>query len=162
MRGAQSGAASGWGSASAVTQGAGGGGAGGGGDGAALRRGAAGAQRGRAAAAAAPPRRPPPPRLPGMEAPPAAGEPPAWAAEALAEPELGSDELEAAAGGALDRVLLESVCQQQGWLRVYGTGGTGLGRGGTGGRDGSGAEGTYRRAQLFLQFFIFLIYFLIN
>ncbi|XP_068547332.1 ras GTPase-activating protein nGAP isoform X4 [Anas acuta] len=54
-----------------------------------------------------------------MEAPPAAGEPPAWAAEALAEPELGSDELEAAAGGALDRVLLESVCQQQGWLRVY-------------------------------------------
>ncbi|XP_042659302.1 ras GTPase-activating protein nGAP isoform X2 [Tyto alba] len=48
----------------------------------------------------------------------AAGEPAAWAAEAFAEPELGSEELEAA-GGALDRVLLESVCQQQGWLRVY-------------------------------------------
>ncbi|XP_031451426.1 ras GTPase-activating protein nGAP isoform X4 [Phasianus colchicus] len=53
-----------------------------------------------------------------MEAAPAAGEPAAWAAEALAEPELGSDELEAA-GGALDRVLLDSVCQQQGWVRVY-------------------------------------------
>ncbi|OXB54766.1 hypothetical protein ASZ78_001491 [Callipepla squamata] len=48
----------------------------------------------------------------------AAGEPAAWAAEALADPELGSDELEAA-GGALDRVLLDSVCQQQGWVRVY-------------------------------------------
>lgn len=56
-----------------------------------------------------------------MEAAPAAGEPAAWAAEALAEPELGSDELEAA-GGALDRVLLDSVCQQQGWVRVYGKG----------------------------------------
>lgn len=56
-----------------------------------------------------------------MEAAPAASEPAAWAAEALAEPELGSDELEAA-GGALDRVLLDSVCQQQGWVRVYGKG----------------------------------------
>lgn len=45
----------------------------------------------------------------------------------MAEPELGSEELEAAAGGALDRVLLESVCQQQGWVRVYGEGGAGPG-----------------------------------
>ncbi|RMC08218.1 hypothetical protein DUI87_14459 [Hirundo rustica rustica] len=47
----------------------------------------------------------------------AAAEPAAWAAEPLAEPEPGSEELEA--GGALDRVLRESVCQQQGWVRVY-------------------------------------------
>ncbi|KAM8805707.1 ras GTPase-activating protein nGAP isoform 2-T2 [Eudromia elegans] len=54
-----------------------------------------------------------------MEAPAAAaGEAAAWAAEALAEPELGAEELEAA-GGALDRVLLEAFCEQQGWLRVY-------------------------------------------
>lgn len=26
----------------------------------------------------------------------------------------------AVAGGMLDRILLESVCQQQGWVRVYG------------------------------------------
>ncbi|XP_066048255.1 ras GTPase-activating protein nGAP isoform X2 [Chamaea fasciata] len=45
----------------------------------------------------------------------AAAEPAAWAAEPFAEP--GSEELEA--GGALDRVLRESVCQQQGWVRVY-------------------------------------------
>lgn len=48
----------------------------------------------------------------------AAAEPAAWAAEPFAEPEPGSEELEA--GGALDRVLRESVCQQQGWVRVYG------------------------------------------
>ncbi|XP_050162477.1 ras GTPase-activating protein nGAP isoform X6 [Myiozetetes cayanensis] len=53
-----------------------------------------------------------------MEAPPgAAGEPAGWAAEPFAEPEPGAEELEA--GGALDRVLRESVCQQQGWVRVY-------------------------------------------
>uniref|UniRef100_A0A8C3RJ24 RAS protein activator like 2 n=1 Tax=Cyanoderma ruficeps TaxID=181631 RepID=A0A8C3RJ24_9PASS len=46
-----------------------------------------------------------------------AAEPAAWAAEPFAEPEPGSEELEA--GGALDRVLRESVCQQQGWVRVY-------------------------------------------
>lgn len=50
----------------------------------------------------------------------AAAEPAAWAAEPFAEPEPGSEELEA--GGALDRVLRESVCQQQGWVRVYGEG----------------------------------------
>lgn len=50
----------------------------------------------------------------------AAAEPAAWAAEPFAEPEPGSDELEAS--GALDRVLRESVCQQQGWVRVYGEG----------------------------------------
>ncbi|KAJ7421688.1 hypothetical protein WISP_41455 [Willisornis vidua] len=50
-------------------------------------------------------------------APAAAGEPAAWAAEPSAEPEPGVEELEA--GGALDRVLRESVCQQQGWVRVY-------------------------------------------
>ncbi|XP_030311198.1 ras GTPase-activating protein nGAP isoform X1 [Calypte anna] len=55
-----------------------------------------------------------------MEVPPAAaGESAAWAAEAFGEAELGLEELEAAAGGSLDRVLLESVCQQQGWVRVY-------------------------------------------
>ncbi|XP_041334810.1 ras GTPase-activating protein nGAP isoform X3 [Pyrgilauda ruficollis] len=47
----------------------------------------------------------------------AAAEPAAWAAEPFAEPEPGSEELEA--GSALDRVLRESVCQQQGWVRVY-------------------------------------------
>uniref|UniRef100_A0A8C3XYF7 Uncharacterized protein n=1 Tax=Catharus ustulatus TaxID=91951 RepID=A0A8C3XYF7_CATUS len=47
----------------------------------------------------------------------AAAEPAAWTAEPFAEPEPGSEELEA--GGALDRVLRESVCQQQGWVRVY-------------------------------------------
>lgn len=72
----------------------------------------------------------------------AAGEPAAWAAEAFAEPELGSEELEAAAGGALDRVLLESVCQQQGWVRVYGEGAPGGERGGPGpmGRCGEGGR----------------------
>ena len=79
-----------------------------------------------------------------MEAAPAASEPAAWAAEALAEPELGSDELEAA-GGALDRVLLDSVCQQQGWVRVYGKGRRGAVR--------TVAAGSSRRAQLFPQFF---------
>ncbi|XP_071607257.1 ras GTPase-activating protein nGAP isoform X1 [Heliangelus exortis] len=55
-----------------------------------------------------------------MEVPPAAaGESTAWAAEAFGETELGLEELEAAAGGSLDRVLLDSVCQQQGWVRVY-------------------------------------------
>ncbi|KAF4799855.1 hypothetical protein TURU_051206 [Turdus rufiventris] len=49
----------------------------------------------------------------------AAAEPAAWTAEPFAEPEPGSDELEAS--GALDRVLRESVCQQQGWVRVYGS-----------------------------------------
>ncbi|XP_053806686.1 ras GTPase-activating protein nGAP isoform X1 [Vidua chalybeata] len=47
----------------------------------------------------------------------ASAEPAAWAAEPFAEPEPGSEELEA--GSALDRVLRESVCQQQGWVRVY-------------------------------------------
>lgn len=59
------------------------------------------------------------------------------AAEALSWPEmfpglesdspLPPEELEAVvpvsgavAGGMLDRILLESVCQQQSWVRVYG------------------------------------------
>lgn len=90
-----------------------------------------------------------------MEAPPAAaGEPAAWAAEAaFADPELGSDELEAAAGGSLDRVLLESVCQQQGWVRVYG-------EGALGGREGRGplpAAGWERGGKLPGPNFLFLL-----
>lgn len=67
-----------------------------------------------------------------MELSPASG-----GAEALSWPEMFSglesdsplppEDLDAAvpvggavAGGMLDRILLESVCQQQGWVRVYG------------------------------------------
>lgn len=71
-----------------------------------------------------------------MELSPASGA----AAEARSWPEmfpalepsdspLPPDDLEAAvpvsgavAGGMLDRILLESVCQQQSWVRVYGKG----------------------------------------
>lgn len=78
--------------------------------------------------------RPPPAASPPgtMELSPASG-----GAEALSWPEmfpglesespLPPEDLDAAvpvggavAGGMLDRILLESVCQQQGWVRVYG------------------------------------------
>lgn len=78
--------------------------------------------------------RPPPGASPPgtMELSPASG-----GAEALSWPEMFSglesdsplppEDLDAAvpvggavAGGMLDRILLESVCQQQGWVRVYG------------------------------------------
>lgn len=54
-----------------------------------------------------------------MEPPPGApGEPAPWGQEPFAGQE--PEELDGAAAGVMDRILLESVCQQQGWARVYG------------------------------------------
>ncbi|KAH1166461.1 hypothetical protein KIL84_015633 [Mauremys mutica] len=53
-----------------------------------------------------------------MEPPPGApGEPAPWGQEPFAGQE--PEELDGAAAGVMDRILLESVCQQQGWARVY-------------------------------------------